>query len=136
MPEIALNREVQGRAHTGNHSEQMARILASTKSGLYTATAPTVTVVNSGSNVAITSLDAAFFAPLEQSRANFVEIFSPAAITVRFRTVQNAATATASLRAVNIRANTLRTFDYVADITDIYFSNTSGGNSAVEVTAI
>jgi hypothetical protein len=134
MGEIALGREVQGRAHAGNYAEQMARILASTKSGIYNCD---VQNLNTGTtNTTWTSLSASYWGGLELSRAVFVEIFSTQAITVKFRTLQNAATAYASLPSIPIRANTLRTFDYIADVTELYFSNASGSTASIEVTTI
>ena len=126
--------EVRGRnSNMPNAIEESARITRSTKSGLYTCDIGTVIT---GTNIAWSSLATGAFTTMNGDVMNFVEIFSPQAVTAKFRTIQNVATLTASLPAIPIRANTLRTIDYIADITEIYFTNASGSTSAVEVTAI
>ena len=126
--------EVRGRnSNMPNAIEESARITRSTKSGLYTCDIGTVIT---GTNIAWSSLATGAFTTMNGNVMNFVEIFSPQAVTAKFRTIQNVATLTASLPAIPIRANTLRTIDYIADITEIYFTNASGSTSAVEVTAI
>jgi len=128
------NTAIQGRQSNGNAQEEAARKLRSESSGLYSHDTQTV---NTGqTDLTWSSLSSAFFTDLEGDVVNFVEIFSPQAITVAFRTKQNAAIAAASLGHIEVRANTLRTFDYISDVTEILFTNASGTNSAVQVTAI
>jgi len=133
MADLA-NTGIQGRQSNDNAQEEAARKLRSESSGLYSHDNQTV---NTGqTDEAWTDLSSTFFTDLEGDVLNFVEIFSPQAITVAFRTKQNTAVTTANLGHIEIRANTLRTFDYLSDITEIFFTNASGTNSAVQVTAI
>ncbi len=127
---------VQGRRSGGNFKIEADRIKASSKSGKYTELA--TTLANGSSDTAITSLvgGSDFFTPLDGSVANFIEIYSDRTITIKLRTEQNAGIATASLKSIQIKANTTRTIDFIADITEIYLSNSSGSTANFEVVAI
>jgi len=133
MPDLA-DTQIQGRQSNGNAQEEAARKLRSESSGLYSH--GTATIATAQTNRAWSTDDADFFTQHEGNLVNFFEIFSDAAITIAVRTRQNAAIATATLDDINIRANTLRTFDFISDITEIFITNASGGNAAVEITGI
>lgn len=134
MADLA-NTAIQGRQSNGNAQEEAFRHLRSETSGIYSHDTQTV---NTGTTDGAwgATFSTSFFSNLEGSLANFVEIFSPQDITVAFRTRQNAAVAAASLGHIQVRANTLRTFDYISDITEIFITNASGTNAAIQITAI
>lgn len=128
--------EVRGRASGGNSAVEAARVISSSKSGYYTAFSGSVS--NGASDTAMTSLTGGsdFFTPLPDSKANFIEIYSNADIKIKVRTLQNAGTAIGALKQITIRSNVTKTIDYIAEITQIYFSNTSGGAASIDIVAI
>lgn len=134
MTDLPNTREIQGRKSSGNIQEEALRKLRSESSRRYEHRS--VTVPNNSTDLTLTSLDADFFSRSLDGKAQFVEIYSNAAITVKLRTEGNTDITNANLGAVNIRANTLRTINFVSDITELLFANASGGNAAVEVTAV
>ena len=128
--------EVRGRMSGGQSSVEAARIAASAKSGLYTSLETTVS--DGAADTALTALvgGSGFFSPLSASVANWIEIHTDKTISLKFRTRHNSATATASLKSVKIRANTTRTIDWIAEVTEIYVSNSSGGTATFDIQAI
>lgn len=133
MADLA-NTQIQGRQSNGNAQEEAARKLRSESSGLYSH--GTANVVTGQTNRAWSTDDSDFFTQHEGDLVNFFEIFSDQAITIAVRTRQNAAIATASLDDINVRANTLRTINFISDITEIYITNSSGNTAAIEITGI
>jgi len=131
-----MSSEVRGRSSGGVSSVEASRIIAASKSGLYSSIDTTVS--DGAADVALTSLTGGsdFFSPLSGSKANYIEIHSDKRITVKFRTNQNAATATGSLKSIVIHANTTRIIDWIAEVTEAYFSNASGATASVDIVAI
>lgn len=127
--------DVRGRS-SGHTPSEANRIIASRKSGDYTALQTTVSDGAADTSVADLVGGSDFLSPLGASRANYFEIYSDKDVYVKFRTVQNKATATASLKSVKIRANTTRVVDWIADVTAVYVSNSSGATANIDLTAI
>lgn len=127
---------VKGRESTGVHSNEAYRIIASSKSGYYSGLSTTLST--GATDTALTALTGGgtFFSVLPTSKANYLEIFSDQTITLKFRTVQNIDTATGSLKTIKVRANTSRSIDWIADVTEVYLSNSSGSTANIDLSAI
>lgn len=134
--QISASVEVEGRYSNGNAREEADRIVRSGKSGIYSAVQ--TTIANAQTNTDITTLTgaSALFTALQGSRANFIDFYTDQDLTIKVRTRQNAGIATASLPTIKLRANTLRTITWLADITAIYISNASGNTANIDVSLI
>lgn len=125
---------VQGKRNaTPNFRLEADRVQASQKGDLIAALQTTVS--NGASDTSITALvgGSDFFDPLDGGVANFIELNSSQELTMRIRTTGNAAVATADLKPIKIRRNITKTIDYIADITDIFFSNSSGSTANLDI---
>lgn len=127
---------IGGRRSGGNTEIEASRVTASQKSGKYTSL--DATLADGAADYPITNLTGGsdFFSPLDDSVCNFLEIYSSQTIYLKFRTQQNAAVAVADLKSIKVRANTTKTIDIIADVTEIYLTNNSGSNANISVVAI
>lgn len=130
------NNEIKGRYSNGNAVEEAARVTRSGKSGIYTAVQTTIATASVDTALTALTSGSTMFTGLDGSVANFIDFFSDQALLLRVRTKQNAAVVTASLPSIKIRANSLRTISWLADITEIYVSNASGSTANIDVTLI
>lgn len=133
---MAANSPVKGRESAGVHSNEADRIIASSKSGYYSGLSTTLSTGTTDTALTALTGGSGFFTVLPASKANYLEIFSDQTITLKFRTVQNIDTATGSLKSIKVRANTSRAIDWIADVTEVYFSNSSGTTANIDLSAI
>lgn len=138
MTDIKNSSEVRGRVSNGNAQEEAFRSIRSKFSGCVSGGVGTVATGQTDKALSTVSGYTAFFANLEGSVANYVEIYSDVQITVAFQTRKSVADgiATANLAHIKIYANTLRSFEYIADITEIFITNASGATSNIDVVGI
>lgn len=125
---------VQGKRNAApNFSLEADRVQASQKGDQIAALQTTIS--NGASNTSITALvgGSDFFDPLDGGVANFIELNSTQELTIRIRTTGNAATAIADLKPIKIRRNITKTIDFVADIENIYFTNSSGSTANLDI---
>ncbi len=131
MADISTLTQIAGRKSIGNIQEEAARKVRSEANRFYDS-ANTITIPNGTTDADITSMAGASGLFVNVPNAAIIEIYTNANISIKVRTVGNAATAVASLHPINVRANTLRTLTQIADVTAIYVSNSSGGAATAE----
>ena len=132
MADISNLTEIQGRPSNGNAQEEAFRKLRSEVNRQYDS-AVSITIPNATVDAIVTSMAGASALFVNVTRANVVEIYTNANISIKLRTLGNIGTALGNLHPINVRANTLRTLTQIADVTAIYVSNSSGGAATAEV---
>ena len=138
MADIKSSSEIRGRVSPGNVQEEAFRAIRSRFSGVVAGGAGTVATGQTDKALSSVTGYTTFFTTLEGAVCNYVEIYSDVLITVAFATKKSVADgiATASLPHIKVYANTLRKFDYIADITEIFISNASGSTSNLDVIGV
>jgi hypothetical protein len=138
MADIKNTAEIHGRASNGNAQEEAFKAIRSKFSAIVTGGAGTVATGQTDKDLStVTGLTTLFTTP-EGAVINYLEIYSDQQITVAFATKKTVADgiATANLMHIKIYANTLRVFDYIADIVAIYVTNASGTTANIDVTGV
>lgn len=136
MAETANGTEIIGRYSNGNAQEEADRAIRSSKSGIYSTVQTTIATAQTNTDVTTLTSASGLFTALQQSVANFIDFFTDQDLTIKVRTKQNAAIATASLPSIKLRANTLRTISWLADITAMYITNASGSTANIDISLI
>ena len=138
MADVKNTSEIHGRVSPGNAQEEAHKALRSRFSALVSGGVGTVATGQTDKALSAVTGYTTFFTTLEGAVCNYVEIFSDVLITVAFATKKSVADsiATNALPHIKVYANTLRKFDYIADIVEIYITNASGSTSNIDVTGV